>query len=158
RHLNRFTSPLRCGNRSGARRLLGTAAGRPTRGRRDPRDPGIGRRVRRHAWPGRFGGPHREGPRRAYGRPRGTGGRPAMSALRRPRGRPGPGVVEPVPRRGRPPQREGIVRSGRLAGIAAHDLAARFGTPAYLYDLDLVERRYLALRAALPPRVDVAYA
>ena len=81
-----------------------------------------------------------------------------MSALRRPPDRPAPAVAEAVPRRGRPPQREGIARSGRLAGLEAHDLAARFGTPAYLYDVDLIERRYAALRAALPSRVDIAYA
>ena len=81
-----------------------------------------------------------------------------MSALRRPPDRPAPAVVEAVPRRGRPPQREGIARSGRLAGLEAHDLAARFGTPAYLYDVDLIERRYAALRGALPSRVDIAYA
>src|SRR4051812_23931370 len=81
-----------------------------------------------------------------------------MSALRRPPDRPAPALVEPAPRRGRPPQREGIVRSGRLAGLEAHELATRFGTPAYIYDLDLIERRWAALRAALPARVDVAYA
>jgi len=64
----------------------------------------------------------------------------------------------PAPRRGRPPARNEIVRGGRMAGLDPAELAARFGTPLYVYDLDVVERQLAALAAVLPPRVDVAYA
>ena len=64
----------------------------------------------------------------------------------------------PAPRRGRPPARNEIVRGGRLAGLDPADLAARFGTPLYVYDLDVVERQLAALAAVLPARVDLAYA
>jgi diaminopimelate decarboxylase len=67
------------------------------------------------------------------------------------------GVAE-RPRRGRPPVRNEILRAGRLGGLAADELANRFGTPLYLYDLDVVERQAGALRAALPPTVEIAYA
>jgi diaminopimelate decarboxylase len=62
------------------------------------------------------------------------------------------------PRRGRPPLRNEILRSGRLAGLGADELAERFGTPFYAYDLDVIERQADALRAVLPPVVDIAYA
>jgi diaminopimelate decarboxylase len=62
------------------------------------------------------------------------------------------------PRRGRPPLRNEILRAGRLGGIAPDELAERFGTPLYAYDLEVVERQANALRAALPPGVEVAYA
>lgn len=62
------------------------------------------------------------------------------------------------PRRGRPRARNEILRAGRLAGLAADELAARFGTPLYVYDLDVVERQVVALRSALPAEVDLAYA
>jgi diaminopimelate decarboxylase len=45
-----------------------------------------------------------------------------------------------------------------LAGLIPDELASRFGTPFYVYDLDVVTSRTAALRAALPRRVDVAYA
>ena len=64
----------------------------------------------------------------------------------------------PRPRRGRPPLRDEILRGDRLAGLDPADLAERFGTPCYVYDFDLVERRVAGLRAALPPVVDLAYA
>ena len=72
-----------------------------------------------------------------------------MSALRRPP----TDRRQPSSRRSRaaPAAAQGIARSGRLAGLEAHDLAARFGTPAYLYDVDLIERRYAALRARCRP-------
>lgn len=54
--------------------------------------------------------------------------------------------------------RDEILRGGRLADLAPADLAARFGTPAFVYDLDVVGRRAAALRTALPERVDLAYA
>jgi diaminopimelate decarboxylase len=62
------------------------------------------------------------------------------------------------PRRGRPRLRNEILRSGRLGGIEPEELAARFGTPAYIYDLDVVGRQVDSLRAALPARFELAYA
>jgi diaminopimelate decarboxylase len=62
------------------------------------------------------------------------------------------------PRRGRPPARNEILRSGRLGGLEPEDLATRFGTPLYVYDLDVVTRQLEALRAVLPPVFDLAYA
>ena len=62
------------------------------------------------------------------------------------------------PRRGRPPARTEILRAGRLGGLDAETLAARFGTPFYAYDLDVVDRQVGALRAVLPPAFDLAYA
>jgi diaminopimelate decarboxylase len=61
-------------------------------------------------------------------------------------------------RRGRPPARNEILRNGRLGGIAPAELAERFGTPFYAYDLDVVTRQVAALRTALPPVFDLAYA
>jgi len=61
-------------------------------------------------------------------------------------------------RRGRPPQRNEILRAGRLGALSPDALAERYGTPFYAYDLDVVERQAEALRAVLPPAVDVAYA
>jgi diaminopimelate decarboxylase len=66
--------------------------------------------------------------------------------------------IEARPRRGRPPARNEIARAGRLAGIAPHELAERFGTPLYVYDLDVVERQVAALAAVLPDRVELAFA
>jgi diaminopimelate decarboxylase len=74
---------------------------------------------------------------------------------------PGPPPVrpsEPVVRRGRPPARNEIHRAGRLGGMDAGELARRFGTPFYAYDLDVVSRQVAALAAALPPAFDLAYA
>ena len=62
------------------------------------------------------------------------------------------------PRRGRPPARNEILSAGRLAGLDPRDLAEQFGTPLYVYDLDVIDRQVAALRAALPERVDLAYA
>jgi diaminopimelate decarboxylase len=62
------------------------------------------------------------------------------------------------PRRGRPLARNEILRAGRLAGIAPDELAVRFGTPVYVYDLDVIERQVMALTAVLPPVVDLAFA
>jgi diaminopimelate decarboxylase len=62
------------------------------------------------------------------------------------------------PKRGRPALRNEVLRSGRLGGFDAADLAARFGTPLYVYDLDVIDRQVDALRQVLPPMVDVAYA
>jgi diaminopimelate decarboxylase len=62
------------------------------------------------------------------------------------------------PRRGRPPNRNEILRAGRLAGIAPEELATPFGTPLYVYDLDVIDRQVAALRNVLPPAVELAYA
>lgn len=62
------------------------------------------------------------------------------------------------PRRGRPPARSEIHRAGRLGGLSPDDLAERFGTPLYVYDLDVIDRQVAALRAVLPPAVELAYA
>ncbi len=62
------------------------------------------------------------------------------------------------PRRGRPPARNEILRAGRLGGVDAEELARRFGTPLYVYDLAVVDRQVAALRAALPPVAELAYA
>ena len=61
-------------------------------------------------------------------------------------------------RRGRPPARNEILRSGRLAGLAPDDLAERFGTPLYVYDLGVIDRQVGALRAVLPVRAELAFA
>lgn len=47
----------------------------------------------------------------------------------------------------------------QVAGLDAERLAADYGTPLYVYDLDVVTRRVAALRAALPAgRFELAYA
>jgi len=53
---------------------------------------------------------------------------------------------------------DGILDSGRLAGLSPAALAEEFGTPFYVYDLDLIERRVEALKAVLPRGVRVAFA
>ena len=53
---------------------------------------------------------------------------------------------------------DGILRDGLLAGVSAADLAAEFGTPLYVYDLDLIGQRIDTLRAALPRGFRLAYA
>jgi diaminopimelate decarboxylase len=60
--------------------------------------------------------------------------------------------------RGDPRVRNEILRGGRLAGLEPADLAERFGTPAYVYDLDVVSGQIEALRTVLPARFDLAYA
>jgi diaminopimelate decarboxylase len=73
----------------------------------------------------------------------------------------GPGIEDDTSRPGRPRSRAGILRSGRLAGLepsALEGLAARVGTPFYLYDLEVVDRQVAALRANLPPMFELAYA
>ncbi|HET7830822.1 MAG TPA: alanine racemase, partial [Candidatus Limnocylindrales bacterium] len=51
-----------------------------------------------------------------------------------------------------------LVAGGRVAGLDPEELAARFGTPLFVYDLDTVTARIQALRAALPPSFDLAFA
>ena len=79
-----------------------------------------------------------------------------MSLAREPG--PPPRPAGPVARRGRPPARNEILRAGRLGGQDPATLAARFGTPFFAYDLDVVARQVAALRAALPPAFELAYA
>ncbi|MBA3235854.1 MAG: alanine racemase, partial [Chloroflexi bacterium] len=66
--------------------------------------------------------------------------------------------VEDRPRRGRPPQRNEILRSGQFGGIAPEELAEQFGTPLYVYDLDVIERQVVALQTVLPSVAELAYA
>jgi diaminopimelate decarboxylase len=54
--------------------------------------------------------------------------------------------------------RPGILRAGLLGGADPGALAARFGTPYYAYDLDVVTAQVDALRAVLPASFDLAYA
>jgi len=46
----------------------------------------------------------------------------------------------------------------QIAGHAAEALLAEHGSPLYVYDLDIVRQRAAALRAALPERVEIAFA
>jgi diaminopimelate decarboxylase len=69
-----------------------------------------------------------------------------------------PGPPPATPRSGSRNERNEVLRDGRLAGLAPEDLAERFGTPVYVYDLDVVGRQVEALRSALPARFDLAYA
>ncbi len=64
----------------------------------------------------------------------------------------------PVTSRGRPRARNEVYRNGRLAGLLPAEIAERFGTPAYVYALDVVSRQVEALRAVQPDRLDLAYA
>jgi diaminopimelate decarboxylase len=66
-------------------------------------------------------------------------------------------VLDP-PRRGRPPARNEVLRAGRLGGFSGEELAVRFGTPLYVYDLDVIDRQIAALTAVLPARAELAYA
>ncbi|HEX7492399.1 MAG TPA: diaminopimelate decarboxylase [Candidatus Limnocylindrales bacterium] len=52
----------------------------------------------------------------------------------------------------------GILDAGLLAGVSPAALAEEFGTPFYVYDLDLIARRVDALRAALPRGFRIAFA
>lgn len=56
------------------------------------------------------------------------------------------------------PERNEILRDGRLGRHDPVELAGRHGTPFYAYDLDVVERRVTTLRAILPPSFDLSYA
>jgi diaminopimelate decarboxylase len=57
-----------------------------------------------------------------------------------------------------PPGRNEILREGRLGNHDPAELAERFGTPFFAYDLDVVARQVTALRDVLPPAFDLAYA
>jgi diaminopimelate decarboxylase len=51
------------------------------------------------------------------------------------------------------------IEVGRMiAGHEPDELARVYGTPVFIYDLDVVAARVAALRGALPPGVDLAYA
>jgi len=70
-------------------------------------------------------------------------------------------VVEPAAEQAVEPEApsiDGLLRDGRLAGIAPHSLATDFGTPFYVYDLDLIGRRIDALGAVLPFGFRLAFA
>ena len=54
--------------------------------------------------------------------------------------------------------RPGIHHAGLLGGVDPEALAARFGTPFYAYDLDVVAGQVASLREVLPPSFDLAYA
>jgi diaminopimelate decarboxylase len=53
---------------------------------------------------------------------------------------------------------DGILDAGRLSGLSPAALAEEFGTPFYVYDLDLIGRRVDALRAVLPRGFRIAFA
>ena len=53
---------------------------------------------------------------------------------------------------------DGILNGVQLAGISAAYLAEEFGTPFFVYDLDLIGRRVAALKAVLPRAFRVAFA
>jgi diaminopimelate decarboxylase len=71
---------------------------------------------------------------------------------------PAPDDRSDSPRRGRPRLRNEILRRGTLGGVDPAELAARFGTPCYVYDLDVVDRQVTALRTILPSQFELAYA
>ena len=52
----------------------------------------------------------------------------------------------------------GILYGTQLAGVSAASLAEEFGTPFFVYDLDLIERRVAALKDVLPRGFRVAFA
>src|SRR5258708_10753785 len=60
-----------------------------------------------------------------------------------------------------PPEQETLAMSQITdyspQGHVARDLAARFGTPLYVYDADTLRSTYTALREGLHPGVDVFY-
>jgi diaminopimelate decarboxylase len=53
---------------------------------------------------------------------------------------------------------DSILEAGRLAGMSPAALAEEFGTPFYVYDLDLIGRRVAALRDVLPRGFRIAFA
>ncbi len=66
-------------------------------------------------------------------------------------------AVEPKAEPEAPPI-DDLLRNGLLAGLAPHMLATDFGTPLYVYDLDLIGRRIDALGAVLPFGFRLAFA
>ena len=53
---------------------------------------------------------------------------------------------------------DGMLSGGLLGGVSSQALARDFGTPTYVYDLDLIGRRIEALGAALPSGFRLAFA
>jgi diaminopimelate decarboxylase len=51
-----------------------------------------------------------------------------------------------------------LVADGLVAGLEAEALATEFGTPLFVYDLDLVTARAAGLRSSLPPSLELAFA
>ncbi len=45
----------------------------------------------------------------------------------------------------------------RLGGIEVSELAARYGTPLFVYDTEVLDRKWTLLRTALPPEFAIAY-
>ncbi|HEY7652066.1 MAG TPA: type III PLP-dependent enzyme [Methylomirabilota bacterium] len=45
----------------------------------------------------------------------------------------------------------------RVGGVPVGDLAARYGTPLYVYDARILDRKWDLLRGALPPEFSIAY-
>jgi diaminopimelate decarboxylase len=60
--------------------------------------------------------------------------------------------------RGSGPRIDGILNAGLLAGLSPASLAEEFGTPFFVYDLDVIGARVEALRAVLPRGFRVAFA
>ena len=56
------------------------------------------------------------------------------------------------------PRIDGILNAGLLAGLSPASLAEEFGTPFFVYDLDVIGARVEALRAVLPRGFRVAFA
>ena len=56
------------------------------------------------------------------------------------------------------PSMDGMLHNGLLAGASPATLAQDFGTPLYVYDLDLIGRRVDALGAVLPAGFRLAFA
>lgn len=50
--------------------------------------------------------------------------------------------------------RDGVLLVG---GISVHDLAGRYGTPSFIYDRAVMDRKLDALRSALPPSFSIYY-
>lgn len=65
-------------------------------------------------------------------------------------------AIEPAAEPG--PQLDGMLAEGLLAGVSPATLATDFGTPFYVYDLDLIGRRIDALGAVLPFGFRLAFA
>ena len=161
------------------RRDAGGAAGRPSRRRRGAgraAGPGRVRGEQRHRPLGRGRG---QIPGRTHGRSRRAAGGFAVTSEDQPvQGKPVEPSAEPRAVEGRQsslpssrveqevepavepeaPPIDGLLRNGLLAGLAPHTLATDFGTPLYVYDLDLVGRRIDALGAVLPFGFRLAFA
>src|SRR5438067_9969930 len=45
-----------------------------------------------------------------------------------------------------------------IGGFTAEQLAAKYGTPVYIYDGDIVATKYQKLRAAMPDSVNIFFA